>query len=291
VALRAEELISPELVLVDADLASRARADLPDPEDTLDLPRRISAPPVPIESLPMPAEPPMPLEPLPMPVVQVMPVDDAAAAALRRLASIDVEVESSSSRWRVRPRVLVGVACAIAATIVIGAGLVDVRRGEPAATAGEAPPAVAGSESSSATEASGAPRSAGGTKAGGAESSASGTSTSATGARSLADTVSGKGRSLPKARPKEVAWKAAPRATSYHIEVFRGGVRLFVTDSPGNRVKVPATWDLGGIQRRLKPGDRLYVWPVASGRRQPAIIDGRLVGTVGQLKPPSRSGG
>ncbi len=66
-------------------------------------------------------------------------------------------------------------------------------------------------------------------------------------------------------RPRRFAWSPAHGATAYHVEVFRGRERIFVTDSLRSRVTIPSSWDLGGVRHQLEPEDRLYVWPVISG--------------------------
>lgn len=264
------EPVSPELVLVDSDLAQRARAGLPVPTDTVDLiaRRRFVARSHDLTPIITPAAATVPL------------VRDEAAAALRRLSRLDVELEMSSGGRR-RHRVLLGLACVLSAIVVIGAGLVDVWRGEPNVAPGSGTTSVANSGTPAEVKANR------GTLTGASAASTHGSAT-VSGQKSLAGNDGGRaGESLSTTQPRPVVWKATPKATSYHIEVFRDQQRLFVTDSPGNRVTVPATWDLGGVQRRLQPGDRLYAWPVVGGRRQPATINGDVLGTAGQLRPPA----
>jgi hypothetical protein len=76
----------------------------------------------------------------------------------------------------------------------------------------------------------------------------------------------------------QVSWTPAAGTSGYHVELFRGTSRIFVSDTKRAQVLIPATWDLDGRDYRLEPDDRMYVWPVASGQRGPqAIVDARLV--------------
>jgi hypothetical protein len=228
------------------------------------------------------------VEPLQAVVVPASPVDDVAAAALRRLSSIDSEAESTASAPRVRLRVFVGVVCAIAASIVIGAGLVDVRRGEPSGGSGSTTSAAGASDTSGTSGGSGAQVSAGDAP----EPSAAGSATPAMNARSLAgDSADGSVQSLPKARLRAAAQASAPHlptrqlhwtpvqdAGGYSIELYRGPKQVFVARSRNAHFALPAAWTRHGTSYRRDPQDLLFVWPLVRGRRAAKpVIDGRLV--------------
>lgn len=80
-------------------------------------------------------------------------------------------------------------------------------------------------------------------------------------------------------KARRFAWAPAAGASAYHVEFFRGPLRVFSADTRRPEVTVPARWRLGGIQYSLTPGEyRWYVWPVASGRRSSeAIVQAQVI--------------
>ena len=76
-----------------------------------------------------------------------------------------------------------------------------------------------------------------------------------------------KARSRPTER--KFAWVRVAGADAYHVEFFRGQNRVFMQDTPGPDITVPARWTYQGSSRSFRPGEyRWYVWPIVSGLRQ-----------------------
>ncbi len=74
-------------------------------------------------------------------------------------------------------------------------------------------------------------------------------------------------------QPRRFAWAPAAGASGYHVEFFRGAVRVLSMDTKGPELTIPARWFSGGTARSFVRGEyRWYVWPVASGRRAPKAI-------------------
>ena len=62
-------------------------------------------------------------------------------------------------------------------------------------------------------------------------------------------------------------WKAAPRATYYHVQIFRGGKRILAVWPRGPLLGLHSTWSWSGRRYRLDRGTyRWYVW-AGFGRR------------------------
>jgi hypothetical protein len=77
--------------------------------------------------------------------------------------------------------------------------------------------------------------------------------------------------------PPRLAWKAAPKATYYHVQLWRSG-RILSAWPRGTSFQLRRTWIYNGRRYRLRPGVyRWYVWP---GRGRPAQKRfGRLLGS------------
>ena len=85
----------------------------------------------------------------------------------------------------------------------------------------------------------------------------------------------------PKVRPtvRRFAWAATPDASRYHVEFFRGAVRVFTADTRQPTLALPARWNHRGRNESLTAGEyRWYVWPIVSGRRgSSAVVQATLV--------------
>lgn len=79
--------------------------------------------------------------------------------------------------------------------------------------------------------------------------------------------------------PRRFAWAPDDRATGYHVEFFRGSVRIFVRDVTRPEITLPSGWTFRGSRSSLESGEyRWYVWPLVSGQRLPsAIVQAKLV--------------
>jgi large repetitive protein len=77
--------------------------------------------------------------------------------------------------------------------------------------------------------------------------------------------------------PPRLAWKAAPKATYYHVQLWRNG-RILSAWPRGTSFQLRRTWIYNGRRYRLRPGlYRWYVWP---GRGRPAQKEfGNLLGS------------
>ena len=80
-------------------------------------------------------------------------------------------------------------------------------------------------------------------------------------------------------QPRRFAWAPAGNASGYHVELFRGPLRIFASDTSQPQITVPAHWSLAGRRDSLIPGEyRWYVWATISGRRKSsAVVQARLV--------------
>lgn len=68
-------------------------------------------------------------------------------------------------------------------------------------------------------------------------------------------------------RPFTLVWAAVATATSYDMELVRDETRIFAASSRSPRVSVPRSWVHGGVPYRLQPEDQVFVWPAVDGRR------------------------
>jgi hypothetical protein len=57
-------------------------------------------------------------------------------------------------------------------------------------------------------------------------------------------------------------WRAAPRASYYNIQIFRGGKKVLSSWPGRTSLALRRSWRFAGRHFRLKPGRyRWYVWP------------------------------
>jgi hypothetical protein len=268
------DAVSPELVLVDPDLAARARCSLTGPTPTPQaLAGNSDAPPALHE--PVPARPPVEMD-----------------AALRRLTesvidSLSVPVEPLA-RWDARlvGRLLAGAAAA-GVTVALAGGL-HASWTEPAAPAesavaglppsgmgeGPSPSRTVATATAPASPSARTPRARASAGAFRSETDPE-TKPSANRMKLPLTTANRDSASSSTRSSRDRAWASVARATAYHVEILRGGERVFVTTTTKPRVRIPASWDLGGRPYRLRSGDRLSVWALVSGKRMPRAIVAR----------------
>ncbi len=94
-------------------------------------------------------------------------------------------------------------------------------------------------------------------------------------------------RSLPHAPPKpriatqprRFVWAPVPGATAYRVEFFRGSKLVFDATTKKPEVAVPQRWTFAGGRHSLTPGVyRWNVWPItAAGQDSRAAVQARLV--------------
>jgi hypothetical protein len=69
--------------------------------------------------------------------------------------------------------------------------------------------------------------------------------------------------------PRTMAWAPAAGAAAYDVALYSGSRRIFLERTNQTRLVLPAEWSYGGRRLSLEPGVyRWYVWPVKAGARQ-----------------------
>lgn len=240
-----DELVTPELALVDQALAERARSRLAEPDDTIGrlealvLASRISA----------------------LAATQAeLPRLERSSRSLYRTG----RVADPGSRRRGHRGSAVLAGCMTGGLLFVGL-LLGVRvdlRGSPAdadtTAVGELPADYAAPKSPAPAPAA--------RKARG-------------GRQTREDRDSGTPSPRAGVPPQRFAWAPSPGASGYHVELFHGALKVFAADTTRPALTIPGSWIFGGRSRSLEPGDyRWYVWPVASGRQAArAIVQAKLV--------------
>jgi hypothetical protein len=239
---RHREVVSPELALVDPELAASARASLPEPRAA---PRRSG------------------------PSARVQ-VGDASAQALTALsnAALATNDERGSPAPAERSwRVLISVAAVSILSLLLFDVRVQVGKTPASAEAPQNPPAAAATLSRAPVPSVPRRRV--------QKGSVSRAPVPSVPRRRVQKGV--KDTAKPGAR--RFAWAPAPGASAYHIEFFRGSELAFSANTTGPELTVPAVWkDVRGTHS-LVPGEyRWYVWPVHSGTRaSTAIVRAKLL--------------
>ena len=84
----------------------------------------------------------------------------------------------------------------------------------------------------------------------------------------------------PAAASRTFAWAPAPAAAGYEVQLFRGDERVFLGRTKQARLTIGPSWRYEGTPKALEPGRyRWYVWPVAGDgtRAEQAIVQARVV--------------
>lgn len=78
---------------------------------------------------------------------------------------------------------------------------------------------------------------------------------------------------------RRFAWAPVPAASGYRVEFFRNDVRIYSAATTQPQFALPARWTFRGRVYSLSPGKyRWYVWPVVGELRQPrATVQAELV--------------
>lgn len=69
------------------------------------------------------------------------------------------------------------------------------------------------------------------------------------------------------ARPTALVWDGLGNASSYDIELVRNGSQIFTASALSPRVNVPRSWTHDGKRFSVQPEDEVYIWSVVDGRR------------------------
>jgi hypothetical protein len=299
------ETISPELALVDPELAQLARARLHEPglfwpggPDRRPTPLRATAPAQP-PSVPLRADVPAaptvvwgtPLRTAPPPAVSV-----AAAELLAERTAV-----SRADRFfqppPPRPLVPGGMAAVAAALLVgVGGGLAWVLpepTSTPVQSSADTPPVVSltpgrvSADPPSVTPTSKQPATPA-TKEPGATTPGATTDVKPKAATSKPIPV------LPPPAPspppasapatateaRTFAWAPAPGAAGYEVQLFRGDDRVLVERTDQTRLKIGPKWSYEGRPMTLAPGRyRWYVWPLDAGgtRSDAPVVQARVL--------------
>jgi len=241
------EPFSPELALVDPELAATARALLPDAPWLVAAPR------------PAPAAP--------APAADQVVFLESLREALEPVAAAD----EPPSRRRALLRRLAPVGLAAVAVVGVGVVATLVRDDQgPQSTqtlVAKAPPVLPSVDTAAAT----AP----------AESTVP---TETIAPPQAAPTAPPAAESAPRDTPlsgQTFVWAAAADATAYEFQLFRDSERIYRQRVEEPRLDLPARWRLRGDPYVLAPGSyRWYVWPISGPGTGPdtvAIVQARLV--------------
>ena len=84
---------------------------------------------------------------------------------------------------------------------------------------------------------------------------------------------------MPTPGARTFAWVPVANASGYHVELYRGGSRIFATNTSRPEAPIPASWTFNGRRYGFEPAEyRWYVWPIVSGKRAgKAVVQARLV--------------
>ncbi len=77
---------------------------------------------------------------------------------------------------------------------------------------------------------------------------------------------------------RRFAWAPVARAVAYRVDLFRGSERVFTGRTRTAQLTLPRTWSYQGRERTLEPGAyRWIVWPIfGSGTAEVAIVQATL---------------
>jgi hypothetical protein len=236
--------VSPELALIDPELAAAARALLPDPA------------PAPVARPRAPAGPARRVEAAVEEPVTETPVAEAPVGAPRR---------------RYRRLLTTGVPALLATLVLALIVIVDWQdRGMPRLLE---PTDALPSPTASAPIATSPPA--------GTTARSATTPPPTTTARSATMPQPTTTETEPEPTGQTFVWAASAGAAAYEFQLFRGETRVFRTRVAEPRLQLPREWRDGGRDQSLEPGTyRWYVWPISEStqrRSRVATVQARLV--------------
>jgi hypothetical protein len=95
--------------------------------------------------------------------------------------------------------------------------------------------------------------------------------TSHSSAASQANAIARGGRhstsTAPSVSAATLVWPRSTQASAYDLELMRDGIVIFATRSSSPQVLMPRRWRHGGASYAIQPEDEAYVWPVIDGHR------------------------
>jgi len=261
------DVVSPELALVDPELALRLREVLPVREDSRDSP----------DAAPRGGE----VGGCAVAAPIVSSADAAVQAALRRITESQLETPKDGHRRRRSLRVVVVGSCLV--VIAVGGALA---LDHASSSGGDGIPSALATSSRSAVPIGDRPAQSDGESPSNTAlrppDPRSPTSASQAVPGEAKPMRTGSGSSLPVPIPisssRQVAWAPVTGATRYRVEVVRAGSKIYATLTARPDVRIPHSWKRAGTSYRRHPEDQLFVWAVVDGRqaREP-LVDGVLL--------------
>jgi hypothetical protein len=74
-----------------------------------------------------------------------------------------------------------------------------------------------------------------------------------------------------------LVWPRSTQASAYDLELVRDGAVIFAARSSSPQVLLPRSWSRDGVSYAIQPEDQAFVWPVVDGRRRgEAVVNGAL---------------
>jgi hypothetical protein len=244
---KVDELVTPELALVDPLLAATERRRLPEPDDTLGRLQNLGS----LSNGGIPAA---------ISEVDAVHFRTNAASNLPNLGDSAARVHRRHVRIPVIARF---AAAALVVTVTIVAVVDVLSLGPPETRVPAALPAEQPTRTSSTSFASPGPQ----------------TTTAAHSKRPGQRLRPRAGKpDEPAAEQRRFAWAPVPESTAYRVEIYRGSDRVFGATTGRAHIAIPATWKSRGRAHRLGPGEyRWYVWPIVDGKRAAtAIVQAKL---------------
>jgi hypothetical protein len=275
-----DEPVSPELALVDPELAARLRALLPVIE--------LEPPPPLLRALPDP-EPDLPVAP---PPELAAPVQLAVAPVVERVPVFVFPTRGD----RVRSLAKAFAIGAFVATVATVGVVAELGEGPAAQDPGTTPPRLAAPAPAGAAGANADRQPTTSKPAASPGRSGNGTSTSQTpkkkprpSGRAAAPVAGGGATTKPGAEqskpasgaaagPRRFAWAPVDGAVGYRLELFRGNEQVLVARTTLPAYQLAPRWRHGGHDESLTGGTyRWYVWPVLqSGPADSAVVQATL---------------
>ena len=77
--------------------------------------------------------------------------------------------------------------------------------------------------------------------------------------------------------PTTLVWPGSTHGSAYELELVRNGSVIFTAKPSAPWVVLPRSWSREGVTYVIQPEDQAYVWAVVDGRRTAApVVDGAL---------------